>query len=260
MTIGVSTSNLYPMKTEDALDMLLEAGFRTIEVFINTESEATIGFARKLKKRADRYGANIVSLHSHNSVSESYLYFTDYPRRYEDGLKKLELVFKSAKEMGAPYVIIHGDKPTGPLPDTQSVLRYGELFELGRKNGVTLLQENVANYRSADLAYLREMKSRLKDKAQFVFDIKQSRRCGLEPLQVISVMGEGIRHVHISDNDDCRDCILPGRGKTDFTRIFESLAAYGFNGDIIIELYRKGFKDVSELIKACGYLMDLIKM
>lgn len=38
--IGASTANLYPMETERALDRLLQLGFRELEVFLNTESEA----------------------------------------------------------------------------------------------------------------------------------------------------------------------------------------------------------------------------
>ena len=37
--IGASTANFYPDLTENALDTLLDLGFRTLEVFINTESE-----------------------------------------------------------------------------------------------------------------------------------------------------------------------------------------------------------------------------
>ena len=37
--IGASTANLYPEVTEESLQQLLKAGFRRIEVFLNTESE-----------------------------------------------------------------------------------------------------------------------------------------------------------------------------------------------------------------------------
>lgn len=257
MTIGASTSNLYPMNTEDALNVLLKAGFKTIEIFINTVSETTAKFARQLRRSADEYGACIKSLHSYNSISDAYILFSDYARRLQDGMEHLERVFESANIMGASFVVIHGDRPGGPLSNKESILRYEKLFDLGQKSGITLLQENVVNYRSADLSYLRDMRNILGEKAQFVFDIKQSRRCGLSAFEVISAMAGGIRHVHISDSNKSSDCIVPGRGELDYKLIFNKLMETGFDGDVIIELYRNNYNDISDLVKGCIFLQNL---
>ena len=37
--IGISTACLYPLETENALDRLLQLGFRRFEVFLNSFSE-----------------------------------------------------------------------------------------------------------------------------------------------------------------------------------------------------------------------------
>lgn len=259
MTVGVSTANLYPMRTEEAFKALLDAGFRTVEVFINTESEATAEFAEEIREMAEAYGAHIPSVHSYNSSSEAFLLFSNYQRRLEDGLKRLDQVFCAAQIMGASYVIMHGDRPGGPLSFKESVLRYEKLYDLGQKRGVTLLQENVVHYRSAELGYISEMRRLLKDKAQFVFDLKQSVRCGLEPGEVISAMGSGLRHVHISDNDFAHDCLVPGRGCVDYKRMFGTLKEIGFDGSLIIELYRNNFKNISDLIEGYDFLSGLIE-
>ena len=39
MSIGISTACLYPMYTEQALEILLDQGFRLFEIFFNTISE-----------------------------------------------------------------------------------------------------------------------------------------------------------------------------------------------------------------------------
>ncbi|HOB37226.1 MAG TPA: sugar phosphate isomerase/epimerase [Candidatus Avimonas sp.] len=258
MNVGVSTANLYPMRTEDAFKALLEAGFRTIEVFLNTESEATAEFAAKLKRMAGDYGARIPALHSYNSSCEAFLLFSNYQRRLEDGLKRLDEVFRSAEIVGAPYVIMHGDRPGGPLSVRESVLRYEVFYDLGRTRNVTLLLENVAYYRSAELSYIEEMRRLLGEKAQFVFDLKQSVRCGIIPNRVISAMGAGIRHVHISDNDAERDCIIPGKGRMNYAGLLRKLKEYGFDGDLIIELYRSNFKEIGELVEAKKELNRII--
>ena len=51
--IGASTANFYPELTENALEALLACGFRTLEVFINTESELNSEFIRDLRRKAD---------------------------------------------------------------------------------------------------------------------------------------------------------------------------------------------------------------
>lgn len=57
MYVGASTANFYPMLTEESLDLLIKEGFENLEVFINTQSEASPEFAAELRKRADRAGA-----------------------------------------------------------------------------------------------------------------------------------------------------------------------------------------------------------
>ncbi|MDD2417817.1 MAG: sugar phosphate isomerase/epimerase [Oscillospiraceae bacterium] len=259
MNVGASTSNLYPMNTEDALDELLKAGFRTVEVFLNTESETKPEFATDLRKRADKYRARIVSVHSYNSISEAFLFFSNYQRRLEDGLREIEHVFKAAFLMGASYVILHGDRPKTPLSDDESVKRYEMLYDLAKENGITLLLENVAKNRSGDLNYIDNMRRLIGDKAQFTFDLKQSIRCGFKPSQVISAMSGAIRHVHISDCNPQHDCLVPGKGMIDYKELLTCLKENGFNGDIILELYRNNFRDVSDLIKGCRLLEDVIK-
>lgn len=256
MNIGVSTSNLYPMPTEEALECLLKAGFKTVEIFLNTESEAKPDFARKLRLCADAYGARISALHSYSSVSDCYLYFTDYERRLEDGLKRLDDIYKTARTVGARYVIMHGDRPSGPLSDEDSIRRYEYLYDMGQKRGVTLLLENVLKYRSAYIDYIKYMRDRLGEKAGFVFDLKQCVRCGLSPHDVISAMSGGIRHIHISDNNRQFDCLIPGRGDTDYAGLIGEMR--GFDGDMIIELYKNNFNDLSDLIEGYNYLNKFV--
>ncbi|MDD2361780.1 MAG: sugar phosphate isomerase/epimerase [Oscillospiraceae bacterium] len=259
MNIGASTSNLYPMNTEDALDELLKAGFRTVEVFLNTESEATPEFASNLRKRADEYRAHIVSVHSYNSISESFLFFSNYQRRLKDGLIKIEEVYKAAFIMGASYVILHGDKPSAPLSDNDSAKRYEMLYDLGKENGITVLLENVVNHRSGNLSYITNMRRLIGDKAKFVFDLKQCIRCSLKPSDVITAMSGGIRHVHISDCNRQHECLIPGKGIVDYKQLITCLKENGFDGDIILELYRNNFSDVSDLVMGCHALKDAIK-
>lgn len=247
MVIGASTSNLYPMVTEQAIDGILSLGFTEIEVFLNTESEADPAFVRELRRRADVAGARIVSLHPYISGTEPYLLFSAYERRFRDGLVLYRKLFSAAQALGARYVVMHGDKAGGILPEEESIARFEQVYDLGRAYGVTLLQENVVRFRSSDTGYLRAMRRQLGEKAGFVFDLKQCIRCGLAPDEVIDAMGPSLRHVHISDQDAAHDCLMPGKGTNDYAALFRRMQGHGFRGAVMLELYRGNFGRLEEL-------------
>ncbi|HIW74286.1 MAG TPA: sugar phosphate isomerase/epimerase [Firmicutes bacterium] len=259
MKIGASTSNLYPLHTEGALDVLLDLGFRTLEVFVNTESETAPAFARELHRRAERAGGEILSLHSYTAGTDPYLLFSAYRRRFEDGREHYRRLFEAAALAGARYVVVHGDREGGVLPEEEVFARYEELYDLGRAQGVTLLQENVVRFRSGDPGFLRRMRERLGGKARFVFDSKQCARCGLEPAAVLDAMGEGLCHVHISDQGKNRDCLIPGQGENDFAVLLAQMRSHGFQGSWILELYRENFGAPSDLVRGRRFLEQLLE-
>lgn len=96
MRLGISTACLYPMVTEEALDRLLERGFRLFEIFFNTVSELEPGYVEGLRHRLDKAGAEVVSIHPFTSAFEVMLLFSDYSRRTEDGLVFYRSYFETA--------------------------------------------------------------------------------------------------------------------------------------------------------------------
>lgn len=102
------------------------------------------------------------------------------------------------------------------------------------------------------------MRRQLGPKAAFVFDLKQCRRCGHRPEDVVAAMGSALVHVHISDNDARRDCLPPGKGAVDYDSLFRLLASVGFDGPIVLELYRTNFERESELADAKRLLEDAV--
>lgn len=256
--IGASTANLYPLETERALDCLLELGFRELEVFLNTESEAEETFIRRLRARADEAGAVIRSVHPYLSGTEPYLLFSAYHRRYEDGLKNYRRLFRAAQMLGASYVVMHGDKREGVLPVEESIACFEGVYDLGRTYGVTLLQENVVRFRAGDPAYVAAMRRQLGDKAGFVFDIKQCLRSGHTPDAMLDAMGDALVHVHISDHDTTHDCLMPGAGTMDYGSLFARLLHQQFSGSVMLELYRSNYEAETELISGRKYLETVL--
>ena len=258
MNIGASTSNFYPLPTEQALDVLLSAGFRSTEVFFNASSELDPSFVSDLRRRLDAADATAVAIHPYTSFMEPYFLFSVYERRAQDMLEEYKREFEAAAILGAKYLILHGDREHGPLSVEQSLERYEQLYDLGITFGVRVAQENVVRYRSANLSYLQAMRKTLKDKAAFVLDVKQCVRCSLPIEQVAEAMGDAIVHVHVSDHDGARDCLPPGTGTFDYLRLFSLLRDRQYDGSLMLELYRAGFHDEQDLLAAATFLHSFV--
>ena len=70
-----------------------------------------------------------------------------------------------------------------------------------------------------------------------MFDIKQAVRAGVDPYEMCRAMGDRIVHIHLNDNDDHRDCLVPWQGTMDYSHLFGQLFDQGFSQDIILEVY-----------------------
>lgn len=252
MKSGVSTACLYPMLLEDAFSALLDMEFREFEVFINTFSELESGYLGEFRRKADETGSRIKSVHPFTSGYESFLLFSDYERRFLDAMEFYKRYFEACNLLGAELLVLHGrrDERHTRSAEEQYFERYGRLFELGETFGVTVAQENVNQFLSDDPAFVLRMKKACGQKCAFVLDIKQAVRGGQNPFELCSAMGGGIVHVHLNDNSPESDCLLPGFGTMDYRLLLRMLKSYGFDGDLIIEVYRKSFGDLRELLDA----------
>ncbi len=257
MKIGVSTASLYPLETELALETVGKAGVKTTEIFFNCESELKPSFIDMLTDIKNRYGLHIAAIHPTMSLAESFMIFSEYERRFYESLKKFARYSEVAAQLGAKYIILHGGKPNNLTTDEEYCERYMQLNYETRKNGVNVLQENVVNYRSGDIEFLRAMREILGDDAQFCFDIKQSIRSGLNPMDLINEFFCNIRHYHISDHSLAGDCLLPLNGNFDFNNFFKTLKERQFEGACNIEVYKNSYKNPSEIFTSFENLLKI---
>ena len=255
MKIGVSTASLYPLETELALEEIGKAGVKHTEIFFNSESELKPSFVDILLDIKANYDMNIVAIHPTMSLAESFMIFSEYERRFRDSLQKFARYSEVAAELGAKYIILHGGKPNGLTTDEEYCERFMALNRETKKNGITILQENVVNYRSGDIEFLRSMRDILGKDAKFCFDIKQSIRSGYNPLDLINEFWDNIRHFHISDHSLAGDCLLPLNGKFDFVTFFKILKEKQFSGTSVIEVYKNAYKDKSEIFDSLKKLL-----
>ncbi len=258
MKIGVSTASLYPNLTEVALETIGKAGVKTCEIFFNCESELEPAFVKTLLDIKNRYDMDITAIHPTNSLAESFMIFSEYERRFCESLNKFARYSEVAATLGAKYINLHGGKPNGLTSDYEYCERYMALNRETRKNGVTVLQENVVRYRSGDIDFLRSIRDILREDAQLCFDIKQAIRCGYNPTDLIDEFYENIRHFHISDHTKDLDCLLPFNGNFDFCSFFENLKNKNFSGACVIEVYKNAYKNPHEIFDSYKNLKNIL--
>lgn len=257
MAIGISSSCLYPMITEESLETLGKMGVKTCEIFLNSYSETSAEFAKKLLKIKNEYGMKVASVHPFSSFSETHMLFSEYKRRFEDGIEFYKRCSETAAVLGAKILVIHGSKFPARICDNEYFERFGKLIEAGREYGITVCQENVHGHFSRDPEFLKNMRAYLGEDFKMVFDVKQSVRSGYEPLSFAYEFKNEIVHVHLSDHKPGQDCLPPGTGDFVFKKLFELMESADYKGDYVIELYRSNYGEPEELTKALRYLQNL---
>ncbi|MEF9853911.1 MAG: sugar phosphate isomerase/epimerase [Hydrogenoanaerobacterium sp.] len=254
MKTGVSTACLYPMETELSLRILAEQGIDTVEIFINAPSELEPEYLNALRGILKKYSIKVTALHPYTSGFEPFLFFTNYRRRFCDGLKIYEDFYKAAVFLDAPIFVLHGDHHRSLLTDEEYFERYGEMFLHAKKHGVILAQENVERCRSRSACFIQKMYKALGENVRFVLDIKQALRSDETAFTMLEAMGNAVCYLHLSDSTDENDCVPPGQGSFDFTELYNRLKPVC--GDVcgMIELYRQSYKTPDELYASYSFL------
>ena len=241
MKIGISTSCLYPMHTEDAFEMIASRGIDLTEIFFNANCELQPDFVNLLCDNKSRYQITVSSIHPTMSLAESFMLFSNYDRRFEEGIENFKRYGEIAASLGAKYVILHGGKPNNAIDNREYFERFATVAECVKQNGAELLQENVVNFRAGNTETLKNMSDYLGDKVGFCLDVKQSLRGGYSPYDVLKLLGPKIKHLHLSDSTALNDCMIPGEGDFDFKAFLEQARKCGYTGDAVIEVYRNAF-------------------
>lgn len=257
MNLGVSSSCLYPLLTEKSLEFLGKNGIKTTELFFNATSELSKVFVAELKKIKDFYGMSIDSVHPTMSLAESFMLFSAYDRRKEEGLESFKRYGEICYELGAKYIILHGGKPNGILSDAEYFERFLEISAVAKQNGGILLQENVAKFRAGNIDFLKKMNEYLGENAAFCLDVKQCIRGGYSPFDALSLLKTGVKHLHLSDHNENKDCLLPLKGNFDFYGFLLTAQKLGFGGTAVIEVYKDAYLSEEDLLSSFESLKNV---
>lgn len=257
MIFGASTACFYPMDTELSLRKIAQLGIKNTEIFFNTFSELEPDYLKNLKCIADEYGVKVKSIHPFSSFAENYMIFTSYERRFNDTAELYKKYYQACNILGADILVFHGARDRGSICDEAKFERFGIMAQQANAFGVTLAQENVVEFCSQHPEYLVKMRDYLGDSFKMVFDTKQAVRAKHKPMEFVNALGESIVHIHISDNNEERDCLAPGKGTCNLAEIKNEMKKLNYRGSWIVELYNHNYNSDDEIVKGVEYISSL---
>lgn len=245
--VGISSACFYPQKTEETVSLIAGLGYARAEFFLNTHSEFSHGFLSELKRMCEASGITPVSVHPYFSFAESNTFFSDYDRRFDDGLELYKKYFYSAAAFGAKFFNLHGAFLQVNMPPEVYAERYTLLRRAALVEGIDLCQENVSRCLCGKADYLKALKDILGEDVSFTLDIKQANRAGEDPLTLAEIMGDKIKLCHINDFDAKNECLLPCSGTFDISKFLGLLKKFGYSGDLITEVYSDNYFCLDEI-------------
>lgn len=256
MVFGVSTACMYPKNLEQVIQQYGESGIQDIEIFVNTFSELSPDFVAEIERLVGCYQMKVHAFHPFTSGIEPLMLFSDYGRRFNDMLDLYRRYFEIMQRFGAKVFVFHGDHKMSATSAEVYAERYYQLRQAGLPYGVIVAQENISRCKSGLLSYITDLSDLLSDDISFVFDVKQALRSGLEPQQVVEVMGNRIVHLHANDHTLEQDCLLPGEGCYDFAGLYRYLREIGACPSTVVEVYRSNFKNEGQLVKSLKFIQQ----
>ncbi len=258
MIPAVSTACFYPKTTIDSLNELLNAGVKDVEIFFNTDSELKPNYIKTIQSTIKNAKGNICAVHPFHSAFEWFYFFSGYEGRIEDGIRLYKNLFKATNYLEVPIMSFHGEHKNSSLDKITGYNIYKMLYDIAAEYGITLCQENVSRNRISTPEEMQCIRKTFNDDIAFTVDIKQARRSGYSPLEIIDAAGPCLKHLHLSAQNNESDCVLPQVNDTEIKRIIAKLQEIGYNGNIVIELYRHGFYDINDLVSSYNDLLLIL--
>lgn len=262
MRLGISTACFYPQPVEQTIDRIAALEFKLIEIFFNTESEYDPAFLKNLRHAAQRNEIEILSIHPYTSLMEGMLLFSNYERRTQDGFNQYHKYMHAAASLGAKYMTFHGERFMSQDTVFDHMERtyeiYHQLCRMAKEEGITLTQENVAWCKSREPEYLRLLAKHVPE-LRYTLDIKQANRAGQHWTAYLDIMKNRLRNIHVNDYDPAHSCLLPGEGSLNYEVFLNALQKYGYDRQMLIEVYSSNFSSDMQIQRAKQLLTDKFK-
>lgn len=235
--IGVSTGSLFPFQnTEQAVRSIADADFSQAEVFLQTPSECTNIYGRRILRVMFATGIRIHSVHIHSRDIDP---FSLYEPRRRDAEKLYNQALDLAYTLNAKVITWHGasQKALQAGVDTELMWETIALWrEWADEAEIFLTLENVSWGMMRTPEEVRHVQNQVPE-LHFTFDCFQAAEANVSPNTLIRTMDDQIVNVHLSDFAPNRARhLMPGRGSLNWEALLKTLAGTHYAGPLILEL------------------------
>ena len=238
--IGMSTSCVYPLSTENAFRLARLAGFDGIEVMVT--NDPVTQDAAALLELSRQYELPILSVHAPVLLLTQLVWGLD-------ATVKLRKSAELAQAVGATTVVVH--------PPFRWQGRYARTFEntvreLAHEFDLELAVENMFPWHVGPLTlrgYSPSPDPTAVDCDAITLDFSHAALGGRDSLEFAHSMADRLRHVHLCDGpgsmtdgyifDEHR---VPGHGSQPVAEVLRYLATRKWSGSIVAEVNTRGAK------------------
>jgi sugar phosphate isomerase/epimerase len=238
----------FDFKTWDVRDeiaLLLEMGVRRVQIYRNYAQGIA---AREIRKTLDEAGLVVDGLHGYFSLEGFEGPMCDLsaadPALREASVEIMRGEAAYARVLGCRDIIVHPVGPGDSQGDTWRVKTLTtsarDLADIGREHDVRFLIENMPPPMfGRDAAMLRGIADAVDSPhVGLSYDSGHASLSG-DAIGAIHAMGPRLWGVHMHDTRGREDDhLIPGLGVVPFDQVAHALAAIGYSGTFILEVYR----------------------
>jgi sugar phosphate isomerase/epimerase len=249
---GYSTNAFVKFSLFEAVDKIADLGFEGLEIMCDQPHLYPPEFGEEslahLKKVIVDHGLSITNLNSFTlfAVGDTYLPSWIEPDKDRRRIRTDHTLdcLQVARSLGCGNISV---PPGGPLngmsrQQALSLFRQGleEVLPTAEKEGIKvliepepgLLVENSLQFKS----FIRDLQSPF---LGLNFDMGHFFCVGEDPVEAFEDLFPWIGHVHLEDIAPSRvhNHLIAGQGAIPYLKLFRTMAALGYEGDISLELY-----------------------
>jgi len=227
--VALSTASVYPESTATAFELAARLGYDGLEIMVWTDPVSQD--VNALKRLIDYHGVPVLAVHAPCLLVTQRVWGTE-------PWAKLLRAQRAAELLGASTVVVH--------PPFRWQRDYARDFVTGvermaEETDIRFAVENMFPLRARGrsvVPYAPDWSPVDQDYRYVTLDLSHTATSQSDALEMASVLGERLAHVHIADGlGSARDeHLVPGRGTQPCAALLESLARRSFGGTVVVEV------------------------
>jgi len=232
ISIGMSTTCVYPLDTEQSFRLADLAGFDGVELMVT--SDPTTRSVDQILALSARYEMPVLSVHAPVLLMSQLAWG-------RDARVKLEKSAHLARALGAPTVVAH---PPFRWQRGYAAEFIAVVSAIAESTGIQFAVENMFPWRIAGRClnvYAPSWDPTLDAYDAMTLDFSHASLSDRDSLELARAMGDRLRHVHLCDGSGrdggfLDEHLIPGHGTEPVAEVLALLASTGFDGSLIAEI------------------------